>query len=117
MATTPLRLTILLDQSGSMERADRAKSVQRAFALLASQLTKDDEITLVGFARTSRLLAERVKGNEAKKLANFVANPLSEGGTNLEEALATGLQLAKQQFLQGAQNRVILSYRWCGQSW
>lgn len=106
--TTPLRLTILLDQSGSMERADRAKSVQRAFALLASQLTKDDEITLVGFARTSRLLAERVKGNEAKKLANFVANPLSEGGTNLEEALATGLQLAKQQFLQGAQNRVIL---------
>ena len=107
-ATTPLRLTILLDQSGSMERADRAKSVQRAFALLASQLTKDDEITLVGFARTSRLLAERVKGDEAKKLANFVANPLSEGGTNLEEALATGLQLAKQQFLQGAQNRVIL---------
>ena len=107
-ATTPLRLTILLDQSGSMERADRAKSVQRAFALLASQLTKGDEITLVGFARTSRLLAERVKGDEAKRLAKFVANPLSEGGTNLEEALATGLQLAKQQFLQGAQNRVVL---------
>ena len=107
-ATTPLRLTILLDQSGSMERADRAKCVQRAFALLTSQLTMDDEITLVGFARTSRLLAERVNGDEAKKLVSIVANPLSEGGTNLEEALSTGLQLAKQQFLQGAQNRVIL---------
>lgn len=107
-ATTPLRLTILLDQSGSMERADRAKCVQRAFALLASQLTMDDEITLVGFARTSRLLAERVNGDEAKNLVSIVANPLSEGGTNLEEALSTGLQLAKQQFLKGAQNRVIL---------
>lgn len=107
-AATPLRLTILLDQSGSMERADRAESVQKAFALLAAQLNPNDEVTLVGFARTPRLLAERVKGNEVAKLADFVANPLTEGGTNLEEALSTGLQLAKQQFLKGAQNRIIL---------
>ncbi len=107
-AATPLRLTILLDQSGSMERADRAESVQRAFALLAAQLNPNDEVTLVGFARTPRLLAERVKGNEVAKLVGFVANPLTEGGTNLEEALSTGLQLAKQQFLKGAQNRIIL---------
>ena len=107
-AATPLRLTILLDQSGSMERADRAESVQKAFALLAGQLNSNDELTLVGFARTPRLLAERVKGNEVAKLAGFVANPLSEGGTNLEEALSSGLQLAKQQFLKGAQNRIIL---------
>ena len=107
-AATPLRLTILLDQSGSMERADRAESVQKAFALLAGQLNSNDELTLVGFARTPRLLAERVKGDEVAKLAEFVANPLSEGGTNLEEALSSGLQLAKQQFLKGAQNRIIL---------
>ena len=49
-----------------------------------------------------------MKGNEVAKLAGFVANPLSEGGTNLEEALLSGLQLAKQQFLKGAQNRIIL---------
>ncbi|MEN8773845.1 MAG: von Willebrand factor type A domain-containing protein [Akkermansiaceae bacterium] len=107
-AATPLRLTILLDQSGSMERVDRAESVQKAFALLAAQLNPNDEVTLVGFARTPRLLAERVKGNDVAKLAGFVANPLTEGGTNLEEALSTGLQLAKQQFLKGAQNRIIL---------
>lgn len=107
-AATPLRLTLLLDQSGSMERADRAESVKRAFALLAAQLTPNDEVTLVGFARTPRLLAERVKGNEAGKLAAIVANPITEGGTNLEEALSTGIQLAKQQYLEGAQNRIIL---------
>ena len=107
-ASTPLRLTILLDQSGSMERSDRAESVKRAFALLASQLNANDEVTLVGFARTPRLLAERVKGNEAMKLAKIVENPLTEGGTNLEAALSSGLQLAKQQFIEGAQNRIIL---------
>ena len=107
-AGTPLRLTLLLDQSGSMERVDRVRSLQRAFALLAAQLNANDEVTLIGFARTPRLLAERVKGNEMAKLAAIIANPLTEGGTNLEEALASGLQLAKQQFLKGAQNRIIL---------
>ncbi|MGJ8696962.1 MAG: YfbK domain-containing protein [Verrucomicrobiaceae bacterium] len=107
-ATTPLRLTILLDQSGSMERADRAESVRRAFDLLAAQLTPADEVTLVGFARTTRLLAERVKGDQCGKLSQIVANTPTDGGTNLEQALATGLQLAKQQFVEKAQNRVIL---------
>ena len=107
-ASTPLRLTILLDQSGSMERADRAESVKRAFALLADQLNAGDEITLVGFARTPRLLAERVKGNESKKLLEIVSQPITEGGTNLEGALDSGIQLAKQQFVDGAQNRIIL---------
>jgi secreted protein with Ig-like and vWFA domain len=107
-ASTPLRLTILLDQSGSMERADRIESVKRAFALLSAQLNANDEISLVGFARTPRLLAERLKGNQAAKLAEIVANPLTEGGTNLEAALATGLEVSKQQYLKGAQNRVIL---------
>ncbi|MGB0326968.1 MAG: YfbK domain-containing protein [Akkermansiaceae bacterium] len=107
-AGTPLRLTLLLDQSGSMERSDRVESLKRAFALLAAQLTPNDEVTLVGFARSPRLLAERVKGNEVAKLAAIIANPLSEGGTNLEEALSSGIQLAKQQFVKGAQNRIIL---------
>ena len=107
-ASTPLRLTILLDQSGSMERADRAESVKRAFALLTDQLNAGDEITLVGFARTPRLLAERVKGNESKKLLEIVSRTLTEGGTNLEGALDSGIQLAKQQFVDGAQNRIIL---------
>jgi len=107
-ASTPLRLTVLLDQSGSMERADRAESVRRAFALLTSQLNANDEITLIGFARTPRLLAERVKGDESGKLTGIVSNPLTEGGTNLEAALSSGLQLAKQQFVEGAQNRIIL---------
>ena len=107
-ASTPLRLTILLDQSGSMERADRAESVKRAFALLTDQLNAGDEITLVGFARTPRLLAERVKGNESKNLLEIVSQPITEGGTNLEGALDSGIQLAKQQFVDGAQNRIIL---------
>ncbi len=105
---TPLRLTIVLDQSGSMEGGERAESVKRAFALLAAQLTQRDEVTLIGFARKPRLLAERLRGDKAHELVKIVSNPLTEGGTNLEEALSLGAKMARQQFLPEAQNRVIL---------
>ncbi|MDG2487615.1 MAG: von Willebrand factor type A domain-containing protein [Roseibacillus sp.] len=104
----PLRLTVLLDNSGSMDRTDRVESVQNAFRLLASQLTKDDRVTLVSFARTSRLLADRVAGDEVVKLVDLVEGTPSEGGTNLEQALKLGMAKAREQKLEGGQNRIIL---------
>ena len=107
-AETPLRLTVLLDKSGSMERMDRADSVKRAFQLLADQLTPRDQVTLIGFARTPRLLADRLTGNRVAELSQVVDSTPSEGGTNLELALELGTAKAKEQWLEGGQNRVIL---------
>ncbi len=104
----PLRLTILLDNSGSMERADRAQSVKNAFALLVAQLNPQDEVTLIGFARTPRLLQDGVSGDKAQELLRVLAETPSEGGTNLEEALLLGLEKAVEHRLEGAQNRIIL---------
>ena len=105
---TPLRLTVLLDTSGSMERRDRAEAVRRAFALLATQLSEHDRVTLISFSRTPRLLADRVKGNEVGELVDLMADNRPGGGTNLEEALRLGLAKATEQWEEGAQNRVIL---------
>ena len=107
-AGTPLRLTVLLDTSGSMEREDRAATVRSAFAALASLLGPNDRVTLVGFARTPRLLAESVPGDQAGKLIELAAHTPAEGGTNLEEALALAGNLALRQKLAGAQNRIVL---------
>ncbi|MGE9266465.1 MAG: YfbK domain-containing protein, partial [Verrucomicrobiales bacterium] len=108
-AGTPLRLTVLLDRSGSMEREDRVASVRAALERLTELLGEGDELSLIGFARTPHLLAARVKGEESgeKVLGLLEATP-SEGGTNLESALALGRRVARQQFAAGAQNRVIL---------
>jgi len=107
-AGQPLRLTILLDTSGSMEREDRAASVRRALGTLASLLGPNDRVTLIGFARTPRLLAEQVPGDQAKKLVEIAARTPSEGGTNLELALALASELALKQKLPAAQNRIVL---------
>jgi tetratricopeptide (TPR) repeat protein len=104
----PLRLTIMLDNSGSMQREDREASVQRAMAVLADQLQPNDEVSLVGFARTPRLLADRINGSDAAKLLAAVKATPSEGGTNLEEALRVAAEVAERQFSDGAVNRIVL---------
>ncbi|MGB0776285.1 MAG: YfbK domain-containing protein, partial [Akkermansiaceae bacterium] len=104
----PLRLTVLLDNSGSMERDDREASVVAAMKVLASQLGPQDVVTLVSFARTPRLLADRLSGDKAMQLVKLVERTPSEGGTNLEEALRLSHKLAKRQHQAGAQSRIVL---------
>lgn len=104
----PLRLTVLLDTSGSMEREDRAASVQRAMEVLISLLGPNDAVTLIGFARQPRLLAEEVPGDQAGKLVDIVKHTPPQGGTNMEEAIKTASELALRHFEKGGQNRVVM---------
>jgi Mg-chelatase subunit ChlD len=105
---TPLRLTLLLDSSGSMERPDRRATLTRAVATLAGLLGENDRITLVSFARQPRLVADAVAGNEAMKLAETVAALPSEGGTNLGAALELAFEKAREHQEANAQNRIVL---------
>lgn len=107
-SSTPLRLTFLLDNSGSMERTDRQQTVRRAFAMLAQQLTPIDQVTLISFARQPRLLADKVTGAEAGKLVQLIDQLPSEGGTNIEAALQLAFEKAREQQTPNAQNRIIL---------
>ncbi|MEO8270288.1 MAG: von Willebrand factor type A domain-containing protein, partial [Aureliella sp.] len=105
---TPLRLTVLLDNSGSMERADRQQTVRRCFELLARQLTPLDQVTLISFARQPRLLADKVSGDKVQQLVGLIEDLPSEGGTNIEAALQLAFEKAREQQTQGAQSRIIL---------
>ncbi len=105
---TPLQLTLLLDTSGSMERADRQEAVNRAIDVLASQLTPRDTVTLIGFARQPRLIADRLSGDALSQLPHHVRQTPSDGGTNLEEALLLGADHALRQFVAAGQNRIVL---------
>ena len=107
-SNTPLRLTFVLDNSGSMERIDRRQTVRRAFALLVQQLKPIDQVTLVSFARQPRLLADKVSGDQSHRLVQLIADLPSEGGTNIEAALQLAFEKAKEQQVDGAQNRIIL---------
>ena len=106
--TTPLRLTIVLDNSGSMERTDRRQAVVQAMQMLTKQLRASDQVTLISFANTPRLLAEKVVGDQGASLVKLIENLPSEGGTNIEAALLLAREKALEQRQAGAQNRIVL---------
>lgn len=107
-AAQPLRLTLLVDQSGSMSREDRRAAMNKALAGLSGLVTANDAVSIVGFSRTPRLLADGLTGENAGKLADFVNLEASEGGTNLEEAIKLAGEIAERHKLGGAQNRIVL---------
>jgi len=107
-AAQPLRLTLLVDQSGSMVREDRKAAMEKAVAGLGQLLTEADRISVIGFSRVSRLIAEDIPGNKISELGALVNPEASEGGTNLEEALKLSELIANRHKLDGAQNRVVL---------
>ncbi len=104
----PLNLVILLDNSGSMERADRVQTVREALRVLAGQLTPQDRISVVAFARTARLWVDGMAGGNPREFLNKVLDLNPQGGTNLEEAMDLAYSTARRHFLANGVNRVIL---------
>jgi Mg-chelatase subunit ChlD len=104
----PLNLVLLLDNSGSMERADRVRIIHEALRVLATQLQPQDKLSVIAFARTARLCVDGVSGSQAAQVAEDVGALPPQGGTNLEEALNLAYQTALRHYLAQGINRVAL---------
>ncbi len=104
----PLNLVLLLDSSGSMERADRVSIIREALSVLARQLRPEDTVSVVAFARTARLWVDALPGSRAAELVERVGNLTPEGGTNLEDALNLAYATAARHFISHGVNRVVL---------
>jgi Mg-chelatase subunit ChlD len=104
----PLNLVLLLDKSGSMERADRVEIIQQALRVLASQLRAQDTLSVVVFARTARLWVDGVPGSQAGDVAKGLSRLTPEGGTNLEEAMRLAYATALRHYQAKGDNRVVL---------
>jgi autotransporter-associated beta strand protein len=104
----PLNIVLLLDNSGSMERADRVAIIHEALKVLASQLQPQDTLSIVTFARTARLWVDGARGDQAGDAVSKVSDLVPEGGTNLEEAMNLAYATARRHYLANGVNRVVL---------
>jgi Mg-chelatase subunit ChlD len=107
-AGRPLNLVLLLDNSGSMERADRVSIREQCLRVLAAQLQPQDRVSVVAFARTARLWVDGLPGSQANELLQRVGGLAPDGGTNLEDAMNVAYQTAQRHFLPNGVNRVVL---------
>jgi len=103
-----LNLVLLLDNSGSMERADRVQIIRAALAVLTTQLQPQDTVSVVTFARTARLWLDGVSGAEAGAALEKIGDLTPQGGTNLEEAMRLAYETARRHYHAGGLNRVVM---------
>ncbi|MCB1126291.1 MAG: von Willebrand factor type A domain-containing protein, partial [Verrucomicrobiae bacterium] len=104
----PLNLVLLLDSSGSMERADRVNIVKTALNVLGTQLQPQDQLSVVTFSSVATLRADGATGDDARQALERATEVPPEGGTNLEDALRLAYETAQRHFLNGGVNRVVM---------
>jgi Mg-chelatase subunit ChlD len=103
-----LNVVLLLDNSGSMERADRVKIIHEALRVMGTQLRPNDTLSVITFARNARLFADGVPGDQAGRVAGELEQLPPQGGTNLEEAMNLAYATALRHYLPNGINRVVL---------
>jgi Ca-activated chloride channel family protein len=104
----PMRLTFLVDVSGSMQSADKLELAKRSLRILVDNLKDGDTVALVTYAGSTRVVL-RATGLERKNEILAAIEDLTAGGST---AMASGLDLAYEQAMRGlgsgVESRVIV---------
>jgi Ca-activated chloride channel family protein len=105
----PRNLVFLLDVSGSMQPADRLPLVRNAMRMLVDVLRPQDRVAIVVYAGSSGLALPSTPGSQKEVIHQAIARLEAGGSTNGGEGLRLAYQVARQHFVQGGINRVILA--------
>ncbi len=105
----PSNLVFLLDVSGSMEDENKLPLLRKSFKLLLEQLTREDKVSIVVYAGAAGVVLPSTSASEKniiiKALDDLQAGGSTAGGAGIELAY----KIAKEAFISGGNNRVILA--------
>ncbi|MBX5151466.1 DUF3520 domain-containing protein [Rhizobium lentis] len=109
-ATTPrANLVFLIDVSGSMDEPDKLPLLKSAFRLLVSKLKPDDTVAIVTYAGNAGTVLEPTRVAEKSKILSAIDRLEPGGSTGGAEGIEAAYDLAKQAFVKGGVNRVMLA--------
>ena len=95
-------LICIVDVSGSMS-GDNIKLVKESLSYLVSIMNEQDNLALVTFDSSARVVTDFLAMNEENKvtMTNMVENLYANGGTNIFSGLEMGLSLLKKEYSEG----------------
>lgn len=102
-------LVFLIDVSGSMYDEDKLPLLQQSFAMLASNLTARDRVSIVTYAGEDEVVLTGAKGNETDRIVNALNALEASGSTNGSAGIMTAYSIAQDYFIEGGNNRIILA--------
>lgn len=105
----PSNLVFLIDVSGSMDSPEKLPLLKEAFTMLAKQLRPQDRVSIAVYAGSAGVVLSPTDGND-KAIIIAALDKLSAGGsTSGGEGIKLAYNLARQHFIKGGNNRVILA--------
>ncbi len=105
----PTQLVFLIDISASMDMANRLPLLQSAFKLLTSNLRSQDSVTIVVYGGVTGIMLQTTSGDEKDKIYKAIDELTPGGYTPGQSGIQLAYNVAKQHFIPGGNNRVILA--------
>jgi len=102
-------LVFLIDVSGSMMSADKLPLVRNAMRMLAESLTANDRVAIVVYAGSSGLVLPSTPGDQKGRIDRAIAELEAGGSTNGGEGVRLAYKVAREHFIRGGVNRVVLA--------
>lgn len=102
-------LVFLVDVSGSMQSPDKLPLLKSAFRLLTQQLSAKDHVSLVVYAGATGVVLEPTAGDRKHRILDALGNLEAGGSTNGGAGIELAYRLARDGFIKGGINRVILA--------
>jgi len=105
----PSNLVFLIDVSGSMNSPDKLPLLKRSLKLLAGRMRAEDKITLVVYAGAAGVVLEPIAGNRQATIEAALENLSAGGSTHGSAGIELAYAKAREAFVTGGINRVILA--------
>lgn len=105
----PSNLVFLVDVSGSMDMPNRLPLLKSAFRKLVENLRAIDTVSIVVYGGVTGVMLPPTGGDDKKKILQAIEDMNAGGFTPGEAGIRQAYMLAKNTFIEGGNNRVILA--------
>ncbi|HUS03440.1 MAG TPA: von Willebrand factor type A domain-containing protein [Chitinophagaceae bacterium] len=105
----PGNFVFLIDVSGSMDLPNRLPLLKASFQSLVKNLREKDTISIVTYGGSVGVWLPPTSGCEKQKIIKAIEELNAAGDTPGEAALRAAYKLAKNTFIEGGNNRIILA--------
>jgi Ca-activated chloride channel family protein len=105
----PCNLVFLVDCSGSMSSDNKLPLLKKAFKLLLDGLSEQDRVAIVAYAGAAGLVLPSTPASQKQTILDALGQLEAGGSTAGGQGIELAYSVAKENLIQGGNNRVILA--------
>lgn len=105
----PSNLVFLIDVSGSMGQPNKLPLLKSAYKMMVNQLTDNERVAIVVYAGAAGKVLDSTPGSDKRTILEAIDRLSSGGSTAGGAGIQLAYKIAKENFIKGGNNRVILA--------